>query len=100
MSVWAQDFKCPTCEVKFELFIDKKDRYKPVPCQTAGCTSLAGPTVMAPMPLRASHPDGTRRGGMRQLAEAAQIESDSFNLPVEKRGEHKKAIKELTKAKP
>ena len=98
MTPWSQDYVCPDGH-RFNLIIEKDTRHSPVECEVEGCTKLAGPTFSVPKNLRATYPDGTRRGGIRQLAEAAEIEADSFNLPVEKRGEHQKAIKDLTKAK-
>lgn len=98
MTPWSQDFVCPDGH-RFNRIVEKAERHAPVECDVSGCGKLAGPTFSVPRNLRASHPDGTRRGGLRQLAEAETIRADSLNHPESERGKHNEAIKELTKAK-
>lgn len=67
------------------------------------CPACKGSAVVrtpsAPRVMNASLPDHVRRKGFREQAESYRIESESFNLPPEKRGEHKKEIAKIRTVK-
>lgn len=98
MNPWSQDYLCAKCGERFNKIVEKSERHSPVPCEAEGCDGAAGPTWSVPKNLRASYPDGTVRPGLRRLAEAANLEAESYSLPVSERGEHQKEIARLRKA--
>jgi hypothetical protein len=93
MRPWSQAFRCVTCDGHFSDIIDKADKEKPAPC--IYCDGMADPVFSVPMILKATYPDGTRRPGFREGAEASRLEAESFNLPPDKRSDYDREIKEL-----
>ena len=90
---------CKNCEYVWpilvnredELLIDKEDEI----CEQ--CGSQGEKTVAAPTVLRASFPDGTKRKNFADLREVSKLRKQMYNTPPDKRGEFKKAIKEISK---
>ncbi len=95
---WSQDYQCPSGH-RFNLIIEHKEREVPVLCGCGGCEEMAGPVFSVPKNLRASYPDGTRRGGLRELAQAEQLRSEAWSLPADQRGDIQKEIVDLTKVR-
>lgn len=90
---WTQDYLCIPCSLIFDELIEHEDRTKAVPCPD--CDSSAEPVQSMPVVLRRTFPDGTRREGFREAAEASRLEAESFELPESERGEHQREIDAL-----
>jgi putative FmdB family regulatory protein len=88
------DYLCDDCGHRSSGLQVRDEQPDTLPCPE--CEGISRETIGAPAPLRHSHHDGYRRGGDYQLIkEASKLETTMYNLPHEKRGEHKKKIKEL-----
>lgn len=93
-------WKCPGCGHHFEDMIRDSDRDVGTECPIceAECPRTAE-VMTAPNVTRASRVDGTTSEATKRLVEASKLESEMFNLPPKKRGEHKEAIADLKSTK-
>jgi len=96
------DYRCLECGASYTFLVEDSERDN-----VRECIHCDGGDVVrvpsAPNVLRATYPDGKvggRRGeNFRKLREASKLECEMMNLPPEKRGEHRKAIRELKEVK-
>lgn len=92
------NYECKSCEIVWEEFSSYEDREGPKHCSM--CNELTGKKVWVRMPgiTRASYIDSNKTARARELEplkQAAKLEAESFNVPIEQRGEIKKEIKKL-----
>lgn len=94
---------CAECEIGCEISRSIADRNTPPEGEDDVCLCEKPSwkrVYEAPMVLRASYLDGQSRGDTyNKLKEASRLERESMELPPEKRGDHRRAIKELKKLK-
>jgi len=95
----SRDFTCSveTCQHQWWESIPRSEDSGVRECPECGGLGLK---VFRSVPnsMFTAMPDGTDRGDTyRKIKEAAKLETEMYNLPREKRGEHQKQIKELKK---
>lgn len=103
MAYFSADIMCTKCGKEWDELLDREKRDDPVQC--SDCQELTGIRVIRGVnflaPSRHMGKDEFKRDKVRQNhIEATRIEKDSFNLPPNKRAEHKKEIKRLKSTKP
>lgn len=94
MSWRCNDYMCGSCEYEDTDRVVRRDEQDNQVCPECGeklVRQLGAPAVMG-----VALPDGTYRGTQYQkMKEAAKLEKQAANLPVEKRGELKAEIRKL-----
>jgi hypothetical protein len=90
------DLGCPSCSLSWDTLVDRAEhaegKYPPCPrCGEPNTRRL----VSAPAIMQRALPDGVRRKGFKEGAEAFRLESESYDMPPEKRGDINKEIKKL-----
>jgi ribosomal protein L37AE/L43A len=101
VSGWLSiDIQCtnPDCQTATDLVVRRDEAGDSWECPDCG-GEMKRAYLSVPMPLRKSFRDGVRRKNFREGIEALRLEADSYNLPVEKRGEINKEIKKLREVK-
>ena len=97
-------WECPVCSHYFDGLIDDAHRDTGTLCPLceAPCAiedeKITAPNVSTR--ISASKPDGLTTDATKRLVKAAKVESEMFNLPPSKRGEHKDEIRRLKSVKP
>lgn len=100
MSKWfSQEFECtdPACGYSSIQLILRVNKNKPGVCEK--CNGPADYRIGAPTPLRASYHDGVRRKGFQDGVESFNLESQSYEMAPQDRGEINKEIQKLREAK-
>lgn len=90
-------YNCSICDLDTEhiLSISQLDTFT-APCEV--CGELTKRMIRAPMIMKASVPDGTKREGFLELKEAARLEVDRANLDPRTQA-HKDIGKEIQNLK-
>lgn len=96
----SRDIGCPSCGHGWDALVDREEdaagRYPPCPiCSEPHTTKL----ISAPAVMNRALPDGVRRKGFKEGAEAMRLESASYDMPPDKRGEINQEIKKLRETK-
>jgi hypothetical protein len=101
VSQWLTiDIRCETCGLVSDMLIDRSEKDDSWQCPDCPeGTSMKRVFLTAPAVMNAALPDGVRRKGFRELAEAARLEVESYNLAPEKRGHINREITKLKEVK-
>lgn len=101
MANWfTVDLLCDGCNFEeYGRLIDRAEKDDTFDCPNCGEHQMKRAFLTAPSIMTAALPDGVRRKGFKEMAEAARLEAASFDLPPDKRGDINKAIKDLKEVK-
>ena len=96
------DLYCPECNLKTWDTLPKpeatyENRWD---CPSCGAKQSVKRIPSAPMVAKASYPDGYKRKGFQDLQEAARLEVEKINLPLEQRAQVKHEIDRLEQRSP
>jgi len=86
------DYLCTECSYRIGELFKRGEQPETLDCEACGHEGTMVETIGAPMVLKASYPDGTKRGEKWQShKEAAKLEQEAVRL--RKRGDTKEASK-------
>lgn len=95
MSWITRDFECTSCSHRFYELLKRSEDDGFAMCPD--CGGSAERIVSRPNTMHRALPDGTDRGdNFKRAKEANDREIEMYDLPRDKRGDHKKEIKKLT----
>lgn len=94
MSWRCNDYVCTGCDYQDTDRVVRRDEQDSQACPE--CSTVLTRVLGVPAVMGVALPDGTYRGvEYQKMKEAAKLEKQAANLPVEKRGELRKEIRKL-----
>ncbi len=92
------EYECPKCDTDIELVMtistySNEQVWECTKCE--GTVTKEDRIMCMPNVTRASYVDGTVRPGFAEQKEMHRLKVESYNLPHEKRADHKKEIKSI-----
>jgi hypothetical protein len=98
MALLSIDILCAQCGLSSALVVEREEKDDSWECPDCG-GEMKRAFLTPPAIMQRSFPDGTKRTGFQDLKEALRLESEAYDMPVNRRAEIGREIKKLRAVK-